>query len=307
MAKRIGKLKIKDIAKVVAFLIVVSIAVYQYFQEAALEANLEDLDIKYSYHFIDVGQGDCSMILSEDVSIVVDTGPGDHRYTTVEYIKQFTDEIDVLILTHPHEDHIGAAADIINNIGVQTVIMPDVSTETVCFEKLLDAIEENNCQVKEGKAGESFEFGGIQIDLFAPSSPDYNDLNNCSIVAKITTDDISTVITGDAENSSENEILENYPSYMLDADILKVGHHGSSTSTSTDFLDAVSPKYAMISCGEGNSYGHPHRETISLFQNLNIQYFRTDTMGTIVCYSDGEKLAISESYISGEDYQQSWQ
>ncbi len=307
MAKKSKKLKYKDIVKIIAFLIVVGIAVYQYFQEMALEADISDLDIKYSYHFIDVGQGDCTMILSEETTIVVDSGPGDHRYTTVEYINQFTDEIDVFILTHPHEDHIGAAADIINKIGVKTVIMPDVSTETVCFDKLLDAIEDNNCQLKEGKAGESFNFGGIQIDLFAPSSPDYRDLNNCSIVAKITTDEISTIVTGDAEHSSEREILDNYPSYMLDADILKVGHHGSSTSTSTDFFDAVSPKYAMISCGEDNSYGHPHREIINLFENRNIQYFRTDTMGTIVCYSDGEKLAISESYTSGEDYQQSLQ
>ncbi|MBR6650365.1 MAG: MBL fold metallo-hydrolase [Clostridia bacterium] len=305
MARKPKKLNAKDIAKIIAFLIVVGIAVYQYFEEISLNANLADLDIKYSYHFIDVGQGDCTMILSEDMTIVVDSGPGDHRYTTVEYIKQFTDEIDVFILTHPHEDHIGAAADIINEIGAKTVIMPDVSTETVCFDKLLEALENNNCQVKEGKSGESFAFGEIQIDIFSPVTTDYKDLNNCSIVAKITTDKISTMVTGDAENAIEKEILDNYPSYVLDSDILKVGHHGSSTSTSVDFFDAVSPQYAMISCGEGNSYGHPHREIINMFENRNISYFRTDLQGTIVCYSDGEKLAISESYTSDEGYQQS--
>ena len=150
------------------------------------------------------------MIHSEELTIVVDSGPGDHSYTTVEYIKQFTDEIDVMILTHPHEDHIGAAADIINKIGVETVIMPDVSTETVCFDKLLDAIEENNCTVKEGKAGEKFTFGDIDIDVYAPVSPDHNDLNNCSIIAKITTGDISTLVTGDAESSAEKEVLDNF-------------------------------------------------------------------------------------------------
>ncbi|MBO5195878.1 MAG: MBL fold metallo-hydrolase [Clostridia bacterium] len=305
MAKRSKKLNVKNVIKLITFLIVVGIAVYQYFEEISLNADLAEIDKKYSYHFIDVGQGDCTMIHSEELTIVVDSGPGDHSYTTVEYIKQFTDEIDVMILTHPHEDHIGAAADIINKIGVETVIMPDVSTETVCFDKLLDAIEENNCTVKEGKAGEKFTFGDIDIDVYAPVSPDHNDLNNCSIIAKITTGDISTLVTGDAESSAEKEVLDNFPSYVLDADILKVGHHGSSTSTTTDFFEAVSPQYAMISCGEGNSYGHPHREIIQMFEDYNINYYRTDTMGTIVCYSDGEKIAISESYTSGEDYQQS--
>ncbi len=302
MAKRSKKLNTKDIIKIVGFIIVVLVAIWRYFDDSALNAELSELDVKYSYHFIDVGQGDSTMILGEDVSIVVDTGPSDHRYTTVEYIKQFTDKIDVLILTHPHEDHIGAAADIINKIGVDTVIMPDATSDTVCFEKLLDAIEDNNCQLIEGKAGESFEISGVTIDIFAPNSSGYKDLNNSSIVARILTGKIATLVTGDAESSSEREILDNFPSYMLDSDILKAGHHGSSTSTSTDFLEAVSPKYAVISCGEGNSYGHPHYETLQLFKKYNIECYRTDTMGTVVFYSDGEKIAISESYTSDGDY-----
>ena len=290
MAKRSKKLKAKDIIKIIAFLIVVGMAVYRYFDEASLDADIAELDVKYSYHFVDVGQGDCTMILSEDTTVVVDSGPGDHSYTTVEYIKQFTDEIDVFILTHPHEDHIGAAADIINKIGVKTVIMPDVSTETVCFDKLLDAIEENNCTVKEGKPGESFTFGEIKIDIYAPNSPSYKDLNNCSIVAKITTDDIATLITGDAESSSESEILENFPSYVLDSHILKMGHHGSSTSTTKEFFEAVSPRYAVISCGEGNSYGHPHSTVLSLLELGGSELYRTDLDGTIVFDTDGETV-----------------
>ncbi len=296
MANRGKKLSYKDIVKLVGLFVVVALAVFRYFEDAALNAELDDIDVKYSYHFIDVGQGDCTMILGEDVSIVVDTGPGENKYTTVEYIKQFTDQIDVLILTHPHEDHIGAAEDIINKIGVETVIMPDAVADTACFEKLLDAIEENDCNVLEGKAGDVYEFGGVGVEIYAPGGSGYKDLNNSSIVAKIITDEISTVVTGDAESSSEKEILSNFPSYKLDAHILKAGHHGSSTSTSTDFLEAVSPQYAVISCGEGNSYGHPHYETIQLFERYNVEYFRTDTQGTIVFYSDGEKIAFSGSY-----------
>ncbi len=296
MSKKGKKPNAKDIVRLIAWIIVVVIAVYKYFDDAALNADLSELDVKYSYHFVDVGQGDCTMILGEDVSIIVDTGPGENRYTTVEYIKQFTDHIDLMILTHPHEDHIGAASDIINNIGVETVIMPDAVSDTACFEKLLDAIEDNDCSLLEGKAGDNYEFGGIAVEIYAPNGSGYKDLNNSSIVAKITTGEISAVITGDAESSSEKEILSSFPSYKLDADILKAGHHGSSTSTSTDFLEAVSPEYAVITCGEGNSYGHPHYETLQLFERYNIRYFRTDTMGSIVFYSDGEKLAVSESY-----------
>ncbi len=305
MAKRSRKPKAKDIIKLAALVLLAALAVFRYVDTASLKADLPETDSKYSYHFIDVGQGDCTLILSDEASVVVDSGPGDHTHTTVEYIKQFTDEIDAMILTHPHEDHIGAADVIIEDIGVKTVIMPDASSETACFEKLLDTIEENDCSVEEGKAGERFSFGDIDIELYAPNSESYSDTNNYSIVAKVITGNVSAVITGDAESASEKEILTNFPAYKLDADILKVGHHGSSTSTTSEFLEAVSPEYAMISCGEGNSYGHPHDSLISLLENYSIDYYRTDTMGTVVCYSDGEKTAVNESYTSNGDYQRS--
>ena len=305
MQEKSRRITAKQIISIISLILFLTLAIYRYVELVLGEAYLDDIDVKYSYHFIDVGQGDCAMIKSEEATIVVDSGPVDHTYTTVEYIKQLTDEIDVMILTHPHEDHIGAAVDIIERVGVKTIIMPDAASESVCFEKLLDAIEKYNCKVEKGKAGKSFTVGDIDIELYAPNSDEYVDTNNYSIIAKVITGDISTIITGDAESSAEKEALDNFPAYVFDADILKVGHHGSSASTSKEFLEAVSPEYAMISCGEGNSYGHPNYSVLQLLKKYNIKYYRTDRMGSIACYSDGKRIVISESYTSGEDYPQS--
>lgn len=255
-----------------------------------------EIDAKYSYHFIDVGQGDCTLILGEEASVLIDAGPGDHASTTVEYIKQLTDTVDIMILTHPHEDHIGGADDILNELDVRKVVMPDASSNTAVFEKLLNAVEAEGCDVVEGKPGVELSAGGIEISIYGPVLTDFSDLNDASIFAHVKTGDVTLMFTGDGEKAAENAVLEKYGSEALNADILHAGHHGSSTSNTLDFFNAVSPDIAVISCGKDNSYGHPHSEILKLFEEYDLDVYRTDKMGTVVITSDGEKIAVSESY-----------
>ena len=292
--------KIKAILSVIALVIAAGVYLYNWYitNNISAEGN-------FSYHFIDVGQGDCTLILSEENAILVDSGTGESAYGTVEYIRQYTDTIDYMILTHPHEDHIGGADDILEAFTVNNVIMPDASAETVVFTKLLDALEKEGCPVIKSVPGSVYQCGEMLIEIFAPISDSYYETNNYSVVSKITAGGISALITGDAEEYAESEILSRFEPYKLDSYILKSGHHGSSTSTSEEFFAAVSPEIAVISCGEGNSYGHPHREHIALLEDSGTEYYRTDEDGTVVVLVENGEISVFCT--SDGDYLQSLQ
>lgn len=292
--------KIRAILSVIAVAVALVIYLYNWYMKENMTA-----EGKFSYHFIDVGQGDCTLILSEEKAVLVDSGTGEYGQRTVEYISQYVDTIDYMILTHPHEDHIGGADDILEALTVKTVVMPDATSESVAFSKLLDAIEKENCEVEQGMGGLSYQCGDIFIELFSPVSEVYNDTNNYSIVSKVTAGGVSLMLSGDAEAYVEEQILDNYLPYELDCDIMKSGHHGSSTSNSEDFMKAVSPEISVISCGEGNSYGHPHREHIKMLQDMDIEYYRTDRDGTVICVIENGEVSVFCT--SGGDYQLSLQ
>lgn len=265
----------------------------EYFEQ--LEDDTAPVDNKVSgiiqVHFLDVGQGDCALVVSEDGVILIDSSYKNSSVTKsiIDYIKNLgISKIDYFVLTHPHADHIGGAPSIINEFEIGKLFMPNCVTDTKIFEDTLDAIENNDVDLIEAVSGEEHCLGEIKFKILAPNySVSYDNLNDYSIVIRLVYGNTSVMFTGDAEKLSESEILSLYPASQLKSDILKVGHHGSSTSSSIEFLKAVSPSVAIISVGEGNSYEHPHDVTLEALDGLDIPYYRTDNDKTIVFYSDG--------------------
>ena len=269
--------------------IVVTVFVIIYILDSVFGLGNKKVTGECEFHFIDVGQGDATMIITEENVVLIDTGTQDHADSLLTYVKSYTDTIDYMILTHPHEDHIGGADEIIESILVKNIIMSDADSNTYTFTKLLDAIERENINLIEGVAGDSYTAGEIEFTILSPLT-EFRDYNDYSLVTKVEFGNTSAIITGDVETHSERDMLEKYSFTTLKADIFQVGHHGSYTSNSTDFIKTIDPDYAVISCGIDNEYGHPHRETLEKLKKYDITYYRTDEVGSIVFFSDGKEL-----------------
>ncbi len=241
-------------------------------------------------HFIDVGQGDSIFIKTPEQNILIDGGNrGD---TVVNYLQALgVNKLDLVIGTHPHADHIGGLINVMERIAVDAVIDPGVMHTTVTFEDYLTLIDEKDIEYIEGRAGMHRDLGGrAELKIVHPVSPG-DHLNNASIVARVTYGDISFLFTGDAEKEAEAEMLRR--DYSLQSTILKVGHHGSRTSTTREFLDTVEPKAAVIMCSRDNSYGHPHEETLNILAHARVDIYRTDQHGTIIVTTDGRSYEVS--------------
>lgn len=243
-----------------------------------------------SVHFLDIGQGDSIFVeLPNGECMLIDAGVANKGEFIESYISESGyNKIDYLVATHPHADHIGSMAYIVSNMDIGQVYMPNVSTTTKTYEKLLEAIQQKGLKIKSAKAGMNIvEESDLRVDILAPVKIDEDELNNCSIIIKITYGYDSYLFIGDAEKEELDTVSSD-----MSADVLKVGHHGSRTSTTEKFLEQVNPKYAVISCGEDNDYGHPHKETIDLLEMLDVEYYRTDIQGTITITSDGSRNYI---------------
>lgn len=242
--------------------------------------------------FIDVGQGDSIFIsLPNGKNLLIDAGEASASKTVIQTIKDNkTKQIDYLIATHPHSDHIGGIAAVLKEFDVKSVWLPEATNTTQIFENLLDAIEEEKLSIDIVSAGTTlFDFGNLKAVFIAPRGDGYKDLNNYSAVLMLTYGDRRFLFMGDAEDVSEKEILAS--KCDVAADVLKVGHHGSSSSSTKAFISAVSPKYAVISCGKDNSYGHPTKQTLTTLVNSKIEVLRTDEKGTIVFTTDGKSIS----------------
>ena len=244
-------------------------------------------------HFIDVAQGDCSLILSEDRAILIDCGEKENGAKIVEYLEEHNvPDIDCMILTHPHSDHMGSAYYIINNYDVGQVIVPKVKDSltptTVFYERFLKAVKNKNLSITPAKPGIKIDAGQGELEIISPVK-DYDDLNNYSAAAILTHGGNSFMFTGDIEKEAEGDILD--AGYGQDIDVLKVAHHGSHTSSTKKFLKAVTPEYAVIMC-DGVSYGHPHKETVQKLKEYTDKIYRTDLDGTIVFTSSQEGYDI---------------
>jgi beta-lactamase superfamily II metal-dependent hydrolase len=244
-----------------------------------------------SVHYIDVGQGDSEFIRFPDGrNMLIDAGTSKAGEELLSYLdSQKVQRIDYLIATHPHADHIGSMSDVVKKYDIGEIYMPKAAATTKTYENLLTEIDKKGLSINTARANvDIINENGLSAIILAPNSQSYEDLNNYSAVVKLVYGNNSFLFTGDAEDISENEMLSAYAD--LKSDILKIGHHGSHSSTTDAFLDAVSPAAAIISCGKDNSYGHPHTETLNALSKRNITVYRTDQDGSIVLDCDGKTI-----------------
>ena len=241
-------------------------------------------------HYLDVGQGDSIFIeLPNNETMLIDAAESYQSENIINYLKNLNyQKIDYVIGTHPHTDHIGGLKNIINTFEIGKIYMPKVVSTTKTYESLLMAIKDKNLKINTAKAGTSIiDTDALKINILAPNNSTYTELNNYSVVTKITYGTTKFLFMGDAEKLSENEIKEN-----VTADVIKIGHHGSNTSSSIDFIKKVNAKYGIISVGLNNKYNLPKEETITNWENSGTKIYLTSTNGTIRASSDGTNIKI---------------
>ena len=240
-------------------------------------------------YFIDVGQADSILIQNKNEFMLIDAGNNNDGPLLVKYFQSLDiKDFKYIVGTHPHEDHIGGLDDIITNFNIGTIYIPDAITTTKTFEDLLNSIEKKNMTFTIPKIDNTFNLGNASLKIIYTGS-DTSDLNNTSIVLKMTYGNTTYLFTGDATSSTERKILNK----DIQADVLKIGHHGSNYSSTDNFLKKVNPKYAIISVGNNNIYNHPASSTLKKLNDLNIKTYRTDELGTIILTSDGKNINIT--------------
>ncbi|MCE3203421.1 MBL fold metallo-hydrolase [Paenibacillus sonchi] len=243
-------------------------------------------------YFFDVGQGDSTLIRTpKDQYILIDGGNNDQGKNVVKYLNALgVKTLDAMVATHPDADHIGGLDDVLKALDVKSVYAPKVSHTTETYKDFLTAVKNEGRTIKSVTKGVAIPLTGVDAKFLAPINSYGDDLNDWSAVLKVTYKNKSFLFTGDAEKASENDMLAD--GLNLKADVLKVGHHGSSSSTSKAFLDAVKPKYAVISVGK-NNYGHPDSGILARLKNANVSVLRTDQKGTITAICDGNNITFT--------------
>lgn len=245
----------------------------------------------FTIHFIDVGQADSALVTCDGHSMLIDGGNADDSNLVYSVLQRETDgHLDYVVGTHAHEDHIGGLSGAFEADTADVTFCPVTEYDSKAFRNFKTRADERGGGITIPAVGDTFTLGEATVTVVAVNSVP-EDTNNTSIVIRIVYGDTSFLFTGDAEQETEEKILES--DQDIESTVLKVGHHGSSTSTSQAFLDAVSPTYAVISCGKDNSYGHPHSETLAKLASAGVEVFRTDELGDIYCTSDGTEVTFS--------------
>lgn len=286
----------KWVTSLIVFLIIIAVSVFTPWDDAYQKVGLKtDSDIDnypLTVHFVDVGQGDCIFIKFEEKTMLIDSGEKSSDEKVIKYLRNNgVNKLDYIVTTHPHSDHIGAMPTIIESFEVENIIMPRLSEQnmptTKGYEKFLLAVKNSGAKVIPATPFNEYEFGDANFVILSPTNQSKN-LNNMSVVIRLSFENTSFLFTGDAEKEIERELLNS--GYDIRSNVLKLGHHGSNTSNTEPFLQAANPSFAVVSCGKDNSYGHPHEEVVELLKKLDINYKQTDKSGTIVVGSDGSNL-----------------
>lgn len=245
--------------------------------------------------FFDVGQADCTLIRTQDAVILVDAGDRDpaRADALLRTLRRMRiDTVDLLVLTHPHSDHIGGAPRLLQELTVRECLTVNAVSEEAVFGALLASLEAEGCAVYEGYCGQSYRYGELSLAVLSPDPLSVEELNDKSLVLRVTFGDTALLLPGDISADKEAELLALYGEDGLRADILKAAHHGSYLSSSGAFLDAVCPLYTVLSCGEDNAYGYPTAEVLGRFWERGIRVLRTDLDGTVTFAGDGETLRL---------------
>lgn len=252
-------------------------------------------------HYLDIGQGDCTLLVCDGHAMLIDAGDNDRGTQVQSYLEsQNISTLDYVIGTHPDSDHIGGLDVIIYKFDCSMVMMPTYTKDTRTYDDVIQAMKSKNYSLTYPEVGKTYTLGAAAFTIVAPNDT-YNDANNNSIGILVTHGSNRFLLTGDAEEEAEQDMLNN--GMDLKADVFKAAHHGSNTANTEAFLAKVDPTYVVISCGQDNSYGHPHAEVLNTLRAMGIQVFRTDEQGTVVATSDGSSITFnmspSESWKSG--------
>ena len=257
--------------------------------------NLINLDTSENIkiHYIDVGQGDSILIQCGEHNMLIDAGTNSSEEDLISYLDNLNiQKFDYLVGTHTHEDHIGGMDKIVKKYDFDSILFPKTTSNTKTFENFVTEVKNKNKKLTAPDTTKTYILGDATFEILSPLKDEYEDQNNYSIVIKLKYKDTSFLFTGDAEKLVEEDILDTNKD--ISADVIKIGHHGSSTSSSDKLLNETKPTYSIIMAGEGNSYGLPTEETLNKLKNIGSTIYRTDLNGTITATSDGENIEISQ-------------
>lgn len=246
-------------------------------------------------HFIDVGQADCALLVCGEDAMLIDGGNRADGMTVTRYLRQVgVDALDLVVGTHPHEDHIGGLATVLDHIPTETVWTGEIGYTNSTVTNFLNAAAGHGAPARQPELGDTFALGDAVITVLGPVQTGYTDVNDLSLVLMVEYFDTRFLFTGDMEQLAEGDMLDYWgEDFNWHADVLKIGHHGSYSSTGYRLLREVAPTWGVISCGYQNEYGHPHDGPLSRLRDAEVTIFRTDYMGTVIAASDGETIAFA--------------